>query len=169
MHRSEPGRAILAQWSTSRPHVADLGLDTRGTRTVLRHGTHLALILREFVHEGGITLHVFRLPVPKGGIQWIVRAPGRVWIVGLSGTILELITDACGSLVVGLRGRGRGDVGESGDVGIIGIRFIDVEVSRVDFIDSETRVQVCQWGDGRTHPCCRQRRLGRLDRPIATI
>jgi len=141
LHRSIPLRTRQPQRRTPTPHVANLGLPTRLTRTIRTLDTQPTLILILRLHQPQILLHRLRHPVPKRRIKRRVRRPAH----------RRRVRRARGVLIA-VRRPGGGQSREGRHVCVEGVRIINVEVTRIDFVHAEPRVEVRERGDAGADP-----------------
>ena len=90
-----------------------------------------------------IALHSHGHSVPEFRIQWLRGRPVRSRTVGVAGVVLEFERRAYGCAV---------QVRVGAHVAVEGVGFVDVEIARVDFVHSETGVEVSQGGHGGPDP-----------------
>ena len=140
--QDSPLRTANPQRHTPTPHIADLRLRARRTRTIRAHHATLPLVRIMQAHQTGILLHRFRDKVPERRVQRRTVRPAE-GVVGGAGVVF-VAPDGAGE--GGVEGR------EGGDVGVVGGGVVDVEVAGVDDVHAVAGVEVGERGDGRADP-----------------
>lgn len=148
---NSPLNALLPKRRTSASDITNLCCGTGIVRAIRRSNTAFSLESVETLDQTPIKLHCLGDSMPEFSVQGGIWVPAN--IVRFAGGVFEFENGACSGDI---------QIGKGGDVRNPGIGFIDFKRAGVDFVHTETAVEICEGSDARTDPGCCLRVKGGL-------
>lgn len=150
--------ALLTQCGTTTAHIADLGLLARGSSAAGALDTSLPLVGVVQTDKFHVLLHGLGNPVPECRVQRRILVPPCCRSVCISGGVFDLKGRTCVLQSRVVR-----------HIAVEGVCFVNVEVARVDLIQTEATVQVLQRGYAGHDPTGGEGIVGILHSPVVGI
>lgn len=153
-----PLRTLTTQRNAATPHVTNLRLLASLRITNRAFDTHSTLEMSLQSNKTNILLHSLGDTVPESRVQRSILVPPRRWTVRITSRVFEAVRRSCFTETRVFR-----DITEER------VCLVDVEVSRVNLVEAEAAVHVCQRCDAGSDPASGEGGVCILNRAVVSI